>query len=118
MGIVEDKINALRERERDILQMGGEKGIERQHERGKLTARERMDRLFDPETFQEIDMFVSHRSVNFGLEKVTIPSDGVITGHGMVEGRPVFAFAQDFTARGALSVKCMPKKSAKSWIWQ
>lgn len=113
MGIVEDKINALRERERDILQMGGEKGIERQHERGKLTARERMDRLFDPETFQEIDMFVSHRSVNFGLEKVTIPSDGVITGHGMVEGRPVFAFAQDFTARGGSLGEMHAKKICK-----
>ena len=113
MGIVEDKINALRDREKQILQMGGEKGVEKQHKQGKLTARERMNLLFDPGTFQEIDMFVSHRSTNFGLDKVTIPSDGVITGHGMVNGRPVFAFAQDFTARGGSLGEMHAKKICK-----
>ena len=113
MGIVEDKINALREREEQILKMGGEKGVERQHSRGKLTARERMNLLFDPGTFQEIDMFVSHRSGNFGLDKVTIPSDGVITGHGMVAGRPVFAFSQDFTSRGGSLGEMHAKKICK-----
>jgi acetyl-CoA carboxylase carboxyltransferase component len=113
MGIVEDKINDLKEREKKILLMGGEKGIEKQHARGKLAARERLNLLFDQGSFQEIDMFVSHRSVNFGLEKVSIPSDGVITGHGMVDGRPVFAFSQDFTSRGGTLGEMHAKKICK-----
>lgn len=64
-----------------------------------MTARERLTLLFDPGTFREVDMFVEHRCTNFGMDKVEIPSDGVITGHGLVEGRPVFAFSQDFTSR-------------------
>ena len=99
MGIVGDKIKELKDREAKTLQMGGEKAVAKQREKGKLTARERLDLLFDKETFREIDMFVTHRCVNFGMEKVEIPSDGVVTGHGLVEGRPVFAFSQDFTAR-------------------
>jgi len=99
MGIVEDKINELKDREKKVLEMGGEKAVEAQREKGKLTARERLNLLFDPGTFREIDMFVSHRCVNFGMEQVDIPSEGVVTGHGHVDGRPVFAFAQDFTSR-------------------
>jgi acetyl-CoA carboxylase carboxyltransferase component len=79
---------------------GGEKSIQKQHEAGKLTARERLDLFFDKGTFQETDLFVQHRSSNFGLDKVTIPADGVITGFGKVNGRTVCAYAQDFTARG------------------
>ena len=99
MGIIEDKINELKNRENTIRQLGGEKAVGVQREKGKLTARDRLNLLFDPGTFREIDMFVSHRCVNFGMEKVDIPSDGVVTGHGMTDGRPVFAFAQDFTSR-------------------
>jgi methylmalonyl-CoA decarboxylase subunit alpha len=99
MGVVEDKIKDLKEREKKVLQMGGEKAVAKHKEKGKLTARERLDRFFDAGTFREIDMFVEHRCVNFGMDKVEIPSDGVITGHGLVDGRPVFAFSQDFTAR-------------------
>ena len=91
MGIVDDKIKDLKEREKKILKMGGEKAIAKEREKGKLTARERLDLLFDAGTFREIDMFVSHRCTNFGMEKIDIPSDGVVTGHGMVDGRPVFA---------------------------
>ena len=91
MGIVEDKIKDLKEREKKILQMGGEKAVAKHKEKGKLTARERLNHLFDPGTFREIDMFVTHRCVNFGMEDVEIPSDGVVTGHGLVEGRQVFA---------------------------
>jgi len=79
---------------------GGEKSIQKQHESGKLTARERLDLFFDKGTFQETDLFVQHRSSNFGLDKVSIPADGVVTGFGKVNGRTVCAFAQDFTARG------------------
>ena len=99
MGKVEEKIKALKEKEAKILEMGGEKLVSKQKEKGKLTARERMDRLFDTGTFREIDMFVEHRCSNFNMAEVDIPSDGVITGHGLVDGRPVFAFAQDFTSR-------------------
>jgi len=113
MGIVEDKINDLKEREKKTLQMGGERGVKRQHDGGKLTARERMNVLFDPGSFQEIDMFVSHRSTNFGLDKVAISSDGVITGHGLVNGRPVFAFSQDFTSRGGTLGEMHAKKICK-----
>ncbi len=93
-------IEKLLEKEAAVRQMGGEKAVQKQHDGGKLTARERIDLLFDAGTFREIDMFVHHRCDNFGMEKIDIPSDGVVTGHGLVNGRPVFAFAQDFTARG------------------
>lgn len=93
-------IDQLLEKEAKVRQMGGEKAVQKQHDGGKLTARERIDLLFDPGTFREIDMFVHHRCDNFGMEKIDIPSDGVVTGHGLVNGRPLFAFAQDFTARG------------------
>ena len=113
MGIVEDKIKDLKERESKVLQMGGEKAIAKHKDKGKLTARERLNKLFDPGTFKEIDMFVTHRCVNFGMEDVEIPSDGVITGHGLVEGRPVFAFAQDFTARAGSLGEMHAKKICK-----
>ena len=93
------KIQELKALEAKVEKMGGDAQIAKQHESGKLTARERIDLLFDAGTFREIDKFVSHRCTNFGMQKVDIPSDGVITGHGLVHGRPVFAFSQDFTAR-------------------
>ncbi len=99
MGIAADKIKDLKEREAKILRMGGEAALAKRKDEGKLNARERLDLLFDPGTFREIDMFVNHRCVNFGMEKVEIASDGVVTGHGLVDGRPVFAFSQDFTSR-------------------
>ena len=92
-----EKLNKL---EGELKAGGGEKNIQKQHESGKLTARERLDLFFDEGTFQETDLFVQHRSSNFGLDKVSIPADGVITGFGKVNGRTVCAFAQDFTARG------------------
>ena len=113
MGVVEDKIKDLKEREEKILQMGGEKAVAKQKEKGKLTARERLNLLFDPGTFRELDMFVEHRCSNFGMEKVEIPSDGVITGHGMVDGRPVFAYSQDFTARAGSLGEMHSKKICK-----
>ena len=113
MGIIEDKIKDLKKREAKILKMGGDKGIAKQKEKGKLTARERLNIFFDPGTFREIDMFVSHRCVNFGMEKIDIPSDGVITGHGLVEGRHVFCFAQDFTARAGSLGEMHSKKICK-----
>ena len=97
---VSEKIEHLKEKELKIKEMGGEARIAKQHEKNKLTARERLNLLFDEGTFQEIDMFVKHRSTNFNMPDLNIPADGVVTGHGLVHGRPVFAYAQDFTCRG------------------
>jgi methylmalonyl-CoA decarboxylase subunit alpha len=113
MGIVQDKIKDLKEREEKVRRMGGEKAVAKQHGEGKLTARERLNLLFDPDTFRELDMFVNHRCVNFGMEKVEIPSDGVVTGHGLINGRPVFAFAQDFTSRAGSLGEMHAKKICK-----
>jgi propionyl-CoA carboxylase beta chain len=79
---------------------GGEDRLRRQREGGKLTARERIDLLFDAGTFEELDKLVTHRCRDFGMEKELIPGDGVVAGHGRVDGRPVYAFAQDFTVFG------------------
>ncbi len=97
---VSEKIELLKRKREEALAMGGEERIAKQHGKGKLTARERLDLLFDKGTFREIDMLIKHRSTNFGMEKVNIPSDGVIVGHGKVHGRTVFAFSQDFTSMG------------------
>ncbi len=83
---------------------GGQKRIDAQHAKGKLTARERLDVLLDEGSFEEWDMFVEHRSSDFGMEKNRPPGDGVVTGYGTISGRLVFVFSQDFTVfGGALS---------------
>ncbi len=113
MGLIADKIKDLQEREKKLLQMGGEKALEKRREKGKLNARERLNLLFDQGTFREVDMFVTHRCTNFGMEKVEIPADGVITGHGLINGRPVFAYSQDFTARAGSLGEMHAKKMCK-----
>ena len=90
----------LAELEQHAERGGGEARRARQHAAGKLTARERIDLLFDPGTFREIDKLVTHRCRDFGMVDQVVPGDGVIAGHGQVEGRPVYAFAQDFTVFG------------------
>ncbi len=95
-----DPIARLEALEAESLRGGGEARIERQHKAGKLTARERVDLLLDPGSFVEIDRFVTHRCLDFGMEQQKILGDGVVTGHGLVEGRQVFVFAQDFTVFG------------------
>jgi propionyl-CoA carboxylase beta chain len=94
---VSDYLEAL---ERRAALGGGEERLRRQHEAGKLTARERIDLLFDPGTFSEVDKLVEHRCRDFGMDEQVIPGDGVVAGHGRVEGRLVYAFAQDFTVFG------------------
>jgi propionyl-CoA carboxylase beta chain len=79
---------------------GGEERLRRQHEQGKLTARERIERLFDTGTFEEVDKLVTHRCTDFGMQDQIVPGDGVVTGHGRVNGRVVYGFAQDFTVFG------------------
>jgi propionyl-CoA carboxylase beta chain len=79
---------------------GDAKGIQRQHQRGKLTARERIRLLLDEDSFYELDMMVTHRCTNFGMEQKQIAGDGVVTGYGTINGRPCYLFSQDFTAFG------------------
>jgi propionyl-CoA carboxylase beta chain len=97
---IEEKIKKLEERNAQALLGGGEARIDRQHRAGKLTARERIELLFDPGTFVEIDKFVVHRCADFGMEDTRILGDGVVTGYGMICGRQNFVFAQDFTVFG------------------
>ncbi len=113
MGIVSDKAAKLKERQGKFKEMGGAKAVEKQHAQGKMTARERLDHFFDPGTFQEIDMFVQHRCTNFNMGTMDIPTDGVITGHGKVNGRTVCAYAQDFTARAGTLGEMHSKKITK-----
>src|SRR6056297_1846916 len=96
----EEKIEELKKKRQEAKKGGGEKRIKKQHDKGKLTARERIDLLLDNDSFEELDEFVTHRSTDFGLEKKKFPGDGVVTGHGKIHGRPVYVFSQDFTVFG------------------
>lgn len=95
-----NKLEQLREKKALLAMGGGEKRIEAQHAKGKLTARERLDILFDKDSFVEVDTFVKHRCSNFDMAGKDLPGDGVVTGYGQIDGRLVFAFAQDFTVSG------------------
>src|SRR5207244_2143732 len=97
---VKTELDELERRKRESELGGGEARIQRQHTEGKLTARERIALLFDPGSFQELDQLVVHRNPDFGMEKQRIAGDGVVTGYGTVQGRLVYAFAQDFTVFG------------------
>src|SRR4051794_30608564 len=97
---MKDILETLEERRAGARLGGGEKRIEAQHARGKLTARERIELLLDKGSFEEFDMFVEHRSTEFGMEKTKVPGDGVVTGWGTVNGRKIFVFAKDFTVFG------------------
>jgi propionyl-CoA carboxylase beta chain len=93
-------LNELERRRQEARKGGGAERIQQQHERGKLTARERLDVLLDEGSFEEFDMFVEHRGTEFGMAKRKIPGDGVVTGWGTINGRPTFVFAKDFTVFG------------------
>ncbi len=95
-----DKLEDLKQRRNKLLAAGGADKTAKQHESGKLTARERLDLLFDKGSFVEIGAFVAHRCTDLGMEKLDLPGEGVVSGYGMVEGRQVFAYAQDFTVMG------------------
>ena len=113
MGVTADKIREFEEKKDDLLAMGGEKAVQKQHDRGKLTARERVDLLFDKNTFQETQLFVKHQSTLFGMDKKDIKADGVVTGFGKVNGRTVFVASQDFTSSGGSLGEMHAKK-----IWK
>src|SRR5690348_10616602 len=97
---MKDILDKLEKRRQEARLGGGEARIEGQHKRGKLTARERVELLLDKGSFEEFDMFVEHRSAEFGMEKSKIPGDGVVTGWGTVNGRAVYLFSKDFTVSG------------------
>lgn len=108
-----DRINELLDKRQEARLGGGEKRIAAQHAKGKYTARERIDMLLDEGSFEEYDMFVTHHSTNFGIDKEKYLSDGVITGHGTIDGRPVFVFFQDFTVFGGSLSKSYANKICK-----
>ena len=100
MATVQERIEIMKAKREKIMLGGGEARIAKQHAQGKMTARERIELFFDEGTFVELDQFVTHRCTNFGMEKKTLPAEGVVTGYGTVNGRLVYAFAQDFTVEG------------------
>jgi len=108
-----EKIQELIELRAKARLGGGEKAIEKQHERGKYTARERIDMLLDAGSFEEMDMFVTHRCHNFGMEKKQYMGDGVVTGYGTIGGRLVYVFAQDFTVNAGSLSETMALKICK-----
>lgn len=96
----EDKLNHLEKLKKEALLGGGQERIKKQHEAGKLTARERIERLLDKGSFTELDMFVTHRCIDFDMDKKRIPGDGVVTGYGTINGRLVYVLSEDFTVFG------------------
>jgi acetyl-CoA carboxylase carboxyltransferase component len=110
---LEDKIKVLLEKREKAKLGGGQKRIDAQHKKGKFTARERIDMLLDEGSFEEFDMFVSHRCTNFGLEKEVYLSDGVVTGYGTIDGRLVYVFSQDFTVFGGSLSETFAQKICK-----
>lgn len=113
MATVFDRLKELREKVEKERLLGGPKLVEKQHQSGKLTARERVDLLFDAGSFCELDMFVRHRCTDFGMADTSIPCEGVVTGYGTVAGRPVCAYSQDFTSRAGSLGEMHAKK-----IWK
>src|SRR5213080_80353 len=97
---VKENLEELQRRNRDALLGGGEERVRRQHDEGKLSARERAEQLLDPGSFVELDRFKTHRCSDFGMTERRILGDGVVTGHGTIDGRRMFVFSQDFTVFG------------------
>jgi propionyl-CoA carboxylase beta chain len=110
---IQQKLDTLHRLRSESEQGGGEERVAQQHDKGKLTARERLDLLLDPGSFVELDRFVTHRSTDFGLEKKKILGDGVVTGYGRVDGRLVYVFSQDFTVFGGSLAEAHAEKICK-----
>jgi propionyl-CoA carboxylase beta chain len=108
-----EKLGELERRRREAEQGGGEARLARQHEKGKLSARERLDVLLDPDSFVEFDRFVEHRCHDFGLDEIRYPGDGVVTGYGTVNGRTIYVFSQDFTVFGGSLSEAHAEKIVK-----
>ena len=120
----EEKIKELLDKRVEAKLGGGQKRIDTQHAKGKLTARERISLLLDEGSFEEFDMFVTHRCTNFDMQKQSFLGDGVVTGYGTIDGRLVYVFAQDFTVTaGSLSLAlaqggllALPLYSSLRWL--
>src|SRR5215207_2623931 len=110
---MKDMLERLADRRAQARLGGGQARIDAQHGRGKLTARERIDLLLDHGSFEELDMFVQHRSTDFGMDQVKIPGDGVVTGWGTINGRAVFVFSKDFTVFGGSLSEAHAQKITK-----
>jgi len=110
---MKERVDELRKRKEQALHAGSKQAVDTQHAKGKLTARERVDALLDPGSFVETDMLAVHRSTAFGMDKRRIPTDGVITGYGMIDGRTVCVFSQDFTVFGGSLGEVMAEKICK-----
>ena len=110
---MKENIKELEKRAEAAKLGGGNDRIEKQHAKGKLTARERLDILLDEDSFQEWDMFVEHRAVDFGMEEQKIPGDGVVTGYGKINGKLVYVFSQDFTVFGGSLSEAHAEKICK-----
>ena len=109
----EEKLTQLRELRDAAIHHGSEAAVEKQHAKGKYTARERIEKLLDPGSFQELDTYVRHRTHEFGMDKSRPWGDAVVTGHGTVEGRRVCVFSQDFTVFGGSLGEVMSEKICK-----
>ena len=110
---MKDKLKILEDKKAEALLGGGQKRIDAQHAKGKLTARERIHFLMDEGSFEEVGMLVTHRSTNFGLDKQQFLGDGVVTGYGTIDGRLVYAYAQDFTVMGGSLAEAHAEKICK-----
>ena len=110
---MQDILNELEDKRARARQGGGQKRIDAQHAKGKLTARERIDLLLDKGSFEEWDMFVEHRCVDFDMDKQQVPGDGVVTGYGTINGRTIFVFSQDFTVFGGALSEAHAEKICK-----
>ena len=113
MKTTHEKLEELHQLREQALLGGGKQRIESQHKKGKLTARERIDLLLDPNTFQELDMFATHRTTDFGLADQKVLGDGVVTGYGKIDGRLVYLFSQDFTVFGGSLSEAHAEKICK-----
>ncbi len=111
--MMEAKINELLEKRQKALAGGGSEKIKKRHDKGLLTARERIDLLVDEGSFEEFDMFKGHRCHHFGMEKVETLGDGVVTGYGTINGRLVYVFAFDFTVLGGSLSETLAEKICK-----
>src|SRR5688572_33480048 len=109
----EEKLAYLRELREAAVHSASEEAVEKQHAKGKLTARERIEKLLDPGSFEELDTFVRHRTHDFEMDKNRPWGDAVVTGYGTVDGRPIFVYSQDFTVFGGSLGEVMAEKMVK-----
>jgi propionyl-CoA carboxylase beta chain len=114
----EEKLAQLEELRFQASHSASEDAVAKQHAKGKMTARERVEKLLDPGSFKELDTFVRHRTYEFEMDKKRPWGDAVVTGHGSIDGRTVCVFSQDFTVFGGSLGEVMGRRCARSWTWR